>query len=172
MARPDDFLRHGDPAERRDELRRYIGPNADSFLPVYDRMQAKQSSALPWTGFCWPAFFLGPVWFFYRKLWLFAGLLCAIILAVALIPKLPPISGLIVSFISARMARWLYLTDAMKRLEALRETGQINRPGAIERAGGVSKPAAWISGIIFGLLYAVTLGLVVYAISEGYPPPQ
>ncbi len=172
MARPDDFLRNGDPAERREDLRRYIGPNADSFMPLYNKMVAKQSSAIAWGGFCWPAFFVGPVWFFYRKLWVFAGLLCAMIVAVAVIPQLPATSGLIISVMAATMARRAYLTEAMKRLEVLRESGRIHWPGAIEQAGGVSRKAAWISGIIAGVIYAAEIGLVVIAISQGDAPPR
>ncbi len=34
-------------------------------------------------GFCWPALFLGPLWFLYHRLWLYAGLSLLIALAVS-----------------------------------------------------------------------------------------
>lgn len=72
-------------AEERALLALFAGPNAEKFLPVYDRAGAKSPFSL-WT-WCWPAFFAPFAWFLYRKLWVYASAWFLALLAVGYIAE-------------------------------------------------------------------------------------
>src|ERR1700753_2866510 len=54
----------------RADLTTFFGPNAETYLAVYDKMRGAQSTrrtvVRTWS---WPVFFGGFTWFFYRKLY-------------------------------------------------------------------------------------------------------
>jgi hypothetical protein len=53
------------PAAREERLRAAIGPNADSYLGKWRRMEANRS----WLSWSWPAFLASIFWFAYRRMW-------------------------------------------------------------------------------------------------------
>lgn len=146
-----------DQPTRRAELRAFLGPNPEGFLVHYDRIRANEAlgnrlTSLFGYGLCAPAFFLGPVWFFYRKMWLWASGYCALMLLLATAP-VGGGAGLGLSVAAALIARWAYLDHAariMARLRVLRPADDEHTYLAhLATEGGVSKLAGWLSGIFF-----------------------
>ncbi len=162
----DLFFRDPDQDSRRAELRDFFGTNADVFLRTYERMRAaalapKGSGSL-WanlrvSGFEPAAFFCGPVWFFYRKMWAWAWGITAFELIFGLVASLLHLrGGFAAGAILAVMAHRAYVDHAMSSIAKLRGLSGGLDPQAIRTAGGVSKMAGWISGTVYFLLIALT----------------
>ena len=89
-----DFMRDPDPVPRRCEVSTFSGPHSDKDLALYERMYAvanrpageKFKFSFEGNGFYAAAFFRGPVWFFYRKLLVYAWSITARIVVVDLLP--------------------------------------------------------------------------------------
>ncbi len=168
----DLFFRDPDQDSRRAELRDFFGPNADVFLRTYDRMRtaalAPKGSGSFWTnlrvgGFEPAAFFCGPVWFFYRKMWAWAWGITAFEVIFGVIASLLHLrGGFAAGAILSVMAHRAYVDQAMASIAKLRGPSGALDPQAVRMAGGVSKTAGWISGTIYFLLIALTIvGLVL-----------
>jgi len=159
------FAKDPDQPMRRAELNAFIGPNPASFLAVYHRIAASAATGDRRLtsligGLCAPAFFLGPVWFFYRKMWLWAWGYCVVMLLLSALP-IGGQAGLGLSVAAALMARWAYLDHATRRIAKIRLARPLDEQAyftQLAAAGGISKLAGWASGIFF----ATALALAVY----------
>src|SRR5262249_20343608 len=57
----------------------FAGPNADRFLPTFDKMQERDPGLKRIVrGWSWPAFFVPLPWLLYRKQWAMAAAMIAI----------------------------------------------------------------------------------------------
>ena len=165
-------------ARRREEVRAYIGPHADAFMPVLASMQARAAPRPPGQkrprlrfGFVAMAFFLGPCWFFYRKLWVWAWALTGLLVALALLP-IPSRVGLPVGISLAAFGRQAYLGHALKRIAKLRGGAEFADLDVLRRAGGVSPAAGWISSLVIVALSVVAVGalIVLAGVNGGHLP--
>lgn len=176
MATYLDFLKDPDAAARRAEFAAFVAPHAERFLPLYDAMRADVAATgrprfrLKDGGFSAAAFFVGPVWFLYRKMWLVAGVIVAALVVLALLP-LPSRIGVIVAITLGLMAKRTYVTHAIGVIQTLRAGGPVDLD-RLRAAGGVSRRAAWIGGTIYAALTLAGLAATVYLLANGAPPPQ
>ncbi len=172
-----DFLQDPDVESRRAELRDFCGPNAEAFLKTFDQ-QRTQSLAIGTggpgrfgglgVGFTPAAFFLGPVWFFYRKMWAWAwGLTVLLFLLGWFLPNLRGVSIGIAAGMGA-VGKRVYVDHAVRVLTRLRSQGALTLD-SVRAAGGVSKAAGWISGIVFGGLAAIAVAAQIYLAQHGVP---
>lgn len=179
MADPslNDFLTDPDDDARRLELTAYFTPNPAPFLKTYELLreralakQAGQRVRFRFGGMCVPAFFFGPVWFFYRKLW---GWAVATVVLLAAVPFMPdPVSrriGLPLGMALGLAGRHAAVNKAIGRLQAMRQAGQPLGVAQIIQAGGVSRLAGWISGVVLGVLIALSTVAMFYLWRHGYP---
>lgn len=163
-----DFLADPDPQARRAELVAFIGPGSAPFLKMYDALQAPAAAGRrPKFGatnsFVVMAFFLGPCWFFYRRLWIWAWSLVAVILFVGFLP-LPRNTGVILGVVLAIMGRFAYLQHAILRIAKLRGGGPVADLALLAREGGVSPVAGWVSSVIYvGVTLVVIAGALIVA---------
>lgn len=162
----DAFLCDLDQAARREELRAFIGPNVDIFLKVYDAMRAgivSPKGTAPWQwGFVALAMFLAPCWLLYRKMWMWGGGL----LALTFVPvplELP------LALACGVFGRTFYLNHAMARITALRGDATRADLEALAKAGGVSKLAGWISGVLLIALAAAAVATVIMVVQDADP---
>ena len=170
------FLKDPDQELRRSELRTFFGPNAETFLRAYDKLRedtpavsgGRPKFRLFGGGFEPAAFFLGPVWFFYRKMWLVAWVVVGLMIVAAFIPFRAV--GLILGITLAGMAHRTYVQHAVQKLVAMHNSGSVLTPEAVQAAGGVSKPAGIISGSIYILLWIVGVLSVIFLVSHGERP--
>jgi hypothetical protein len=148
-----------------DDVATFIGPNPDKFRATWDKqreMILSKGSGIAWS-FCWPFLFLSFVWFFYRKQWLMGVVLIVVPLIFAFF--LPSVTGAFggIGIALAAMAKSAYLQDAMAKIAKIRVSIQddAGRQTALAAAGGVSWPAALISGgVLAASLAAVVLTMV------------
>ena len=142
--------------DKHEDLATFLGPNADKFLKIYE-MRDKPRSKLNWA-----AFFLGFVWFFYRKMYLIGALF--VVLPIVL-GYLIPVGGVATSAVAGHLGNGLYLRDAIRRIKKADELGLHGeeRIAYLKRAGGVS----WPAGVIAGLFFAGIIALVLLSHAHG-----
>jgi len=143
-----------------DDLKAFIGPNADKFAKVWVKMgTTKKPSAIGWS---WPAFLLGFVWFLYRKMYIAGGLLLLIPMVLALM--FPDNNGgsIGLAVCLGMLGKSWYLASAKKKIVKINErvVSPEDKAEQIAQAGGVSVPM----GIVGGLIYTATIALAIYAI--------
>ena len=173
------FLRDPDQSARRAELETFIGPNAAPFMKVYDRLQQDAVASVGGRarfrfaggGFCVPAFFVGPVWFFYRKMWVIGAVIVGLLAVLAFLPLTSRV-GLPLAFVMALMGRRIYVQHAIGLIQKARHTQGAMDSQACARAGGVSKAAGWVGGVIYGLLALVSLAALIVLARSGAPLPR
>ena len=162
-------MRDPDPLARRREIAAFFGPHAEKYLAVYDRMHAvanrpageKLRFSFAGNGFNAGAFFLGPVWFFYRKLWVYAWSITALIVVVGLLPVGNRL-GLPIGIGLALAANQLYVGHAIATIAKMQCEGGELLAQQLARAGGVSTTAGWIAGGCYALLVLLAIvGLIL-----------
>jgi hypothetical protein len=161
------------PAAQEERMRAAIGPNADSYLAKWRKMEADRS-ALSWN---WPAFLANLFWFAYRKMWV--PLAAAVVLF------------LVTDFVAGRdpayvKPAWLFLFllilisgaigNALYRRQVTRMVAKadgLDQPVALAQIGaqgGVSIPGLVSSLAIFLLLFIA--GAVAQMNRMRANPPQ
>ena len=111
-------------------------------MQYYRNMRPGPDGKVPfrWSsaGFNAGAFFGGPVWFFYRKLWAWAWGICGLIVVLGLLP-LPRGVGVGLGVGLAVAANRLYVGHAIGRLTRLRSVNGVLDPAAVrQRRWGVA----------------------------------
>ncbi|WP_442678123.1 DUF2628 domain-containing protein [Sphingomonas sp. ASY06-1R] len=171
-----DFLKDPDQPARRAELANFIGPNANAFIPVYDRLQEDAASGKPkfrlfGGGFSVVAFLCLPVWFFYRKMWLIAGFITVAMIAIGFIPGASR-AGLPIGVLLGLIAHRTYVQHAIVAIQKLRRPDGTVDPAELRRVGGVSRTAGWISGLAYGALCLLSLWAIIWLVQAGEPIPR
>jgi hypothetical protein len=168
------FLRDPLQNARREELRAFIGPDAEKFLKTYDVMQAtavRRKGERPafrrHMGFVTLAFLLGPCWFCYRRLWGWAAGVTVAMVAIGFVPLPTQQLGIPFAVAISVMGRTAYLNHAMARITALRGNASQADPDVLRRAGGVSMMAGWISGVVMVLLIAAAIAAIFIPVHPG-----
>ena len=163
------FLRDPNTAARRAELEAYVGPNPAPFLKLYDRLRERPDRpGQAMFSFVALAFFLGPVWFFYRKAYPWAWGI--VVLQVVLIGL--PVgrgAGIGLGVALAMIGRYTYLQRAIGRISKLRGQDAVADPALLARDGGVSRVAGWVSGLAYLALAVLTV--VAYVLPGGSTAP-
>ena len=168
-----NFLKSTDQQARRTELLAFIGPNPKQLMKTYDQQVAMANRAPGekpafsfGRGFIWPVFFIGPVWFFYRKMWSWGTGIMVLVILVGLLPIHSGGLGLGLSAGLSAGGSLLYVNYAVRKIEAMRAArgGGLLDLREVAAAGGVSKTAGWIGGTIYGILILLGLFSAVYLI--------
>lgn len=144
------FFLDKDQDDRRAELAAFCGPHADLFLKTYDGVRQMAVDKASGTGvkfklfrnndFSGAAFFLGPVWFFYRKMWAYAWGLVALYTVLAFLPSgFGSRFAMPLALATGLFARSGYVIWATIKTELMRRPDGALDPAAIARVGGVSK---------------------------------
>ena len=111
-----------------------VGPRADAYVP---RFLDYERGGGPRAGWHWPAFLAGPVWAFYRKLWI-AGIVFIVTFFVFLTPIL-----IITLIIWYKVRKTRMLNDTMIRLA---EKGVVPSAEALEAVAGGRQAATLQTG--------------------------
>ena len=157
------FMLDPNAGARQADFGAFVGPNVKAFLPAYERLWTAanrprgEKVKFQWAsgGFNAGAFFGGPVWFFYRKMWAWGWCLTIALVLIGFIPGTSRV-GLPVSLGLAIGANQLYVTHAVTKIAKMREAGRTSVED-LQRVGGVSKAAAWISGSIYAILIVLAI---------------
>ena len=175
--RPDEEI-DGIPAR---DWAAYLGKNAAYYLLNFKRISATGRKM----SLCFSAFLLGPLYFFYRKMWVPALAYLAMD-AVSYLPVFlnlmiyagnPLVTGLsaqaisalsmagsvlywVLKFLSGSFAIWLYKNTAAKRIRAALSAGPASGP-ALAKAGGTST-VALVLGVVFE--FVVMYAAIAFAV--------
>ncbi len=155
----------------------FVGRNSEAYVSRFAAFNAGGAGGFIPT-WHWPAFFLGPLWLLYRKIYGWAAL--------ALIPYVVPVSGLVfpdsldvnwwacmsigvvISAAWALVANHLYYRHAKKKIRELKRTYPMPemQKSAVARSGGVYRMTAFSA--VVGL--AIISNLTVIAMRNHRPP--
>jgi hypothetical protein len=127
-----------------------IGKNADVYFRKFKKFRIKEPDkfAISWN---WPAFLFTYIWFAYRKMYKWAGVVFVIqsIITIAL-PFLFPVSWILLGIV----ANFLYFRHARRRILELKAIENFNSredwSRTLQLKGGVNK---WILAIVIPLLF-------------------
>ncbi|HWT96380.1 MAG TPA: hypothetical protein VN229_02155 [Terriglobales bacterium] len=132
------------PRTYRDDLRDFIGPNAESYLRSYD-LKTKRGRA----GFSWAAAFIPLPWLMYRKMYGAAGALLLGGLVISfLLPHMSAGAG--IGAVFGVMGKQLYFSHADAKIKKIsaRQLPTEEHVAVISRAGGISWLGAALGSII------------------------
>lgn len=138
-----------------ENFRLFIGPNPDKFIKAAGVGAGGKQS----TTFNWPAFFIGPIWLFYRKLYLWgACLLLVPVVLVVIFPQLSKVSfgyGVLLGLLGHK----IYMNHATSKIGKIKklDLSDDEFKDRLKKAGGTS-PA----GAVFGVV--ITVALIVLPI--------
>ncbi|HEX9933219.1 MAG TPA: hypothetical protein VGB08_10295 [Allosphingosinicella sp.] len=137
-----------------DEIASFAGPNADRFRPAWEKSRARlfEGRGAMALGFCWPALLFSFAWFFYRKMWLFGGLLLVLPVLLAFIFETRAGGSIGMGVAMAMLGKGLYVQHAVGKIGEIREGG--GGDAEIARAGGVSVAGGAVGGVILALALA------------------
>jgi Protein of unknown function (DUF2628) len=157
-----------------DLFRRFIGPNQNYYINIWKRglsenQRGRFVMARSWN---WPAALCFFPWALYRKMWLwaFAVPVATVVVTVAI----PSINSLSAHLVQMGLTGWwanaLYLSRTTRKFEKLisASVSEAQLLTQLDKAGGVSKVAAWFGGISFTLIELLSLYVVLRAHSDKF----
>lgn len=133
----------------RDDLKLFLGRNAEPFLALYDQQQGGRQSFFAMV--CWPAFFAPIAWYMYRRMYLYACLIMVAGIALGMfLEKLGGGGTVGISVVLAATAKPIYLIFARRKIEKAggQATDEVDRLKRIAKAGGISVVGAIIGTIL------------------------
>ena len=140
-------------ADDDDLLRRFIGPNADHYIAIYNTARAENPdkpfrTMRRWS---WPAALWFLPWALYRKMWLFGGsmAIAGIILSL-LFPSVGTVTGLGLAVVTGFISNGSYLQFATGKIAKLKAISNSEEEllARLHRAGDVSRFGAWFGVIV------------------------
>jgi hypothetical protein len=156
-----DIFERPDQGRVRADLAAFFGPQAETYLRVYDKMQPDGKNwVMSWS---WSGFFAPMVWLFYRKLYLY-GVLCTVAsLALGFVFDFS--AGSWIAVVIGASAKAWYVSAGLQHVAKADELGLLGdeRRDYLRRAGGVS-PAA---GLLMGVAYVAIIALLIVSIVSG-----
>jgi len=141
------------PMPHRNDIVRFIGPNADYYIDKFEEMGSYRHPRFKFS-WHWPAFFAFLLWALYRKMWAAAALNIGanILLGLLTRPSLLWIGFALIWPICANYLYYRHVGSHIKKLDS-EQTDEEKNDFLVNR-GGVNKIALF-AGV--GLLFAITL---------------
>ena len=138
---------------------------------LIDAYIGKKTDRLKNRGFSWCAFFFGPYYFLYRKMWMFGIILFIIEIVVGKIPDMFTWIKLIINVIIRIMVAIIfseeYLSFVMKKVKKIISDNDNKNYEKImlicKKKGGTSMLPIVLIGI-----FLISIGILIYEINESY----
>ncbi|MDM7273552.1 DUF2628 domain-containing protein [Sulfurihydrogenibium azorense] len=152
--------------EEREELRLFVGKNADYYIAKWEELG--EENKISWN---WSAFFFGLLWFAYRKMYphAFGFIVFSLILQyIQIVMKTHPlvigITNILISIFIGMFGNYLYYQYAKSKIKQIKENIKDERQKTVEivRAGGTSLSTA----IAIGLMYLIASSIIDYGLQE------
>ena len=136
------------------EMGAYIGNESDNYLKVFSDMKGQHKN-YSWN---WPAFFLAPFWFLYRKMYVPGGALLAVYFLLTLIEgAVGEVLLTVVAIITGIFANYFYMQTLEQKLARGRSLREPQRSQYIAAQGGTNLIVAILAAAIYVLICAVVL---------------
>jgi hypothetical protein len=151
-----------------DAARRLVGPRADYYLVRWAWIERSGRSV----GFNWAAFFIGPFWMLYRRMyrtfgWVLAALILSVVLEIVAarllgVAELPRVverginlgAGIVIGLYGS----YWYFLEVRRRYDRIRARDGFTAAD-FDRVGGVSGGAAILGVVVVALLFLVSMTL-------------
>jgi hypothetical protein len=148
-------------------FRRFVGPNQDYYVEIWKRVvpsaaRGRRVLARRWN---WAAALCFFPWALYRKIWLWAFAVPIVTVAVAVaVPAINPWPHVFAIGITGWWGNELYVRHAATRAEKIKLESASDEEMIIhlDRAGGVSRIAAWFGAIVFASINLLSLFVVLH----------
>lgn len=145
----------------RADLKIFFGPNALLYLDTYEKMRtAIHANKFRPRTWCWPAFFCGFAWFFYRKMY---GLGALVFFLPIFIAYLFGRGSIVASAVFASSAKTHYVNLALERIAKADQLGLwgADREDYLRRAGGVSLTGGLLAGCVYATVFVLVFAAAV-----------
>lgn len=145
-----------------EDLRLYLGQNAQTFVSYWERLKASGYPFL-WSWTWWGALFPIP-WLFYRKLWSTGAVLVLLPILLDAMIDFGLNASLALGLLVGLTGKALVVERAESKTQNINDLGLVSQDSIdrLRRAGGVSAPGAAIGAI----LMLASMGLILY---ENFP---
>lgn len=159
------------PPPSAEELKAYVGPRADVYLPRFERFSRHGSVRFDFS-WNWPAFFAGAWWYLYRKMygWALLDVGMSILFGwTVFVPLLwaagRAVTGDFLYYLSADRK----IRDARPLSFAAAPPGDASHLPRLAREGGVHAWVPWVA--VAGILLVVVAGSLFFAMLWDAIPP-
>lgn len=152
-----------------DQVRAFVGPEADYYLDRWHRIRDEWGSRA--LGFNWAAFFLTLSWLLYRRMyrgfwiaiavWVASFILVLLAMVLAALYKMPilvtllglglGVTSLAVPVLFGIYGTYWYYLHARRQISQLTAAGQVD-PATIGNMGGTNLSAAVVSAVVIGFM--------------------
>ncbi|MGE5248457.1 MAG: hypothetical protein ACM3L8_08940 [Verrucomicrobiota bacterium] len=159
------------PPPSDEELKAYVGPNADGYVASFERFRRAGETrfAFSWN---WMACLWGVWWYLYRKMYLWA----AIDFAVSVLFGWTLFVPILWSMARAATGDYLYFRQAVRKIRELRPPPGVGAPAAdvehlarLAREGGVHRWILWAA--IAGTILLLILAFLFFGLLwKAFPP--
>jgi hypothetical protein len=155
----------------------FIGTNVHKYLPSFMEFESG-GSRISW---CWPGFIFNYLWLAYRKMYVQAAAVAAIMMLLFMLqllvyvkmgaPVVPVIAwvaqfGMVVAL--GMYGKYLYYGSMLKKLAAMRGRDHLLHADVLQRNGGTKSAAALLALILFAVAQFVVVTAIVTMFPERF----
>ena len=143
-----------------DDMATAIGPNADKYEKLWQRMHGSARNVFNTYSFCWSAIpFFGVAWAVARKMYLWAAIMFVAMIALAWV--MPSNAGALgLAIVMSLTQKSIYLRWLMSHIQLIDKRGLVGeqRRQALVAAGGLNAANGWITaGVLIGISLLLSL---------------
>ena len=147
----------------------FIGKNADKIISQFKKIDARSKKKFAWTPPVWNIIFFGPIWYFYRKMYVYGIILTLLPFIASFLEELLgfrlPSSVFIglnigYAFIGFSAYRTHVVKSVAKILQTTKNKAEID--DKLRAKGGV---AVGVTALVI-MLYILIIGFVVYSVMQ------
>jgi len=122
------------------EMKDFIGNEAEYYMDKFETMTVLEKR----TTWNWAAFFLSPMWCFYRKQYILGLMMIVLLMSTTLVEGARQLLGLIFSIFMGATGNFFYKTYVEKHLKIASELTAEERLNYYEKKGGTSYLAVFV----------------------------
>ena len=132
-----------------EDIKRLIGKKQEFYVPKFSQMK-QLNKKMTWN---WPAFFIGPVWFFYRKMYNYG--IALMLLNMVVDGIMPDVITIAVAAVVGAFANYIYMDYLEKQSLQMKSMPETTKETFIKEKGGTSGVAILVCFVISAVLSAL-----------------
>ena len=132
-----------------EDVKNLIGTKQEFYVPKFSQMK-QLNKKMTWN---WPAFFIGPVWLFYRKMYNYG--LALMLLNIVVDSIMPAAISIAVAAVVGAFANYIYMDYLEKQSLQMKSMTETTKEAFIKEKGGTSGIAILVCFVISALLSSV-----------------
>lgn len=140
-----------DDNEFRNDIKDFTHKNSDYYIYKFENMK-RFNNTVTWN---WPAFFIGYLWFIYRKMYLAAAIIFFGLPIISLIPVIGFLVSLASPFLLGMFANKVYYEHMQKNIREVENLQGESKSVILRAKGGVNSWLPIVVGIAFVILIII-----------------